>query len=160
MATRSKFEAEPIEVQPLPVLKPFFDLAVWGCPMPAARPVPDTQYHKARSLQNKGKYNCCMKEKLTLFLVALVILWGQHPGFSESQQIKKLRQAAEQGDTETQFRLGRMYSFGRGVSQDEEQAAKWYRCAAEQGNSRAQFMLGEMYAGGQGTPEDHVRAYA
>ena len=101
-----------------------------------------------------------MKEKLTLFLVALVILWGQHPGFSESQQIKELHQAAEQGDAETQFSLGQIYSFGRGVPQDEEQAAKWYRYAAEQGNSRAQFMLGEMYAGGQGTPEDHVRAYA
>lgn len=101
-----------------------------------------------------------MKGKLTPFLFALLIPWQEQPGLSESQQIEELHQAAEQGDAETQFYFGRMYSFGRGVPQDEEQAAKWYRRAAEQGNSRAQFMLGEMYARGQGTPEDHVRAYA
>ena len=54
--------------------------------------------------------------KFTLFLVALVILWGHQPGFSESQEFERLRKAAEQGDAETQFSLGRMYFFGRGIS--------------------------------------------
>lgn len=94
MATRSKLEAEPIEVRPLPALKPFIDLVVWGCPMPAARPAPGTQYRRTRSHRNKGEYNCCMKGKLTLFLFALLIPWQQQPGFSESQQIEELRNSA------------------------------------------------------------------
>ena len=49
--------------------------------------------------------------KLALFLVALVILWGHQPGFSESQDIEQLRKAAEQGDAESQFSLGRIYLF-------------------------------------------------
>ena len=35
--------------------------------------------------------------KLALFLVALVILWGHQPGFSESQDIKQLRQGGRAG---------------------------------------------------------------
>ena len=93
--------------------------------------------------------------KLALFLVALVILWGYQPGFSDSQDIEQLRKAAEQGDAETQFSLGRIYFFGRGVPQDHKQAAKWYRQAAEQGHTKAQFMLGEMYARGSGVPWDY-----
>ena len=84
--------------------------------------------------------------KFTLFLVALVILWGHQPGFSETQDIEQLRKAAEQGDAETQFSLGRIYSLGRGVPWDSKEAAKWYRQAAEQGHARAQIMLGHMYA--------------
>ena len=58
--------------------------------------------------------------KFTLFLVALVILWGHQPGFSETQDIEQLRQAAEQGDAETQFSLGRIYSLGRGVPSGQQ----------------------------------------
>ena len=76
--------------------------------------------------------NAC-RGKLTLFLVALVILWGHPQGFAQSQDIEQLRKAAEQGDAATQFSLGQMYSFGRGVPQDSTEAVKWYRQAAEQG---------------------------
>lgn len=61
--------------------------------------------------------NAC-RGSLTLFLGALVILWWHQPGFAQSQDIEQLREAAEGGDAETQFSLGRMYSFGRGVPQD------------------------------------------
>ena len=101
--------------------------------------------------------NAC-RRKLTLFLVALVILWGHQPGFAETQDIEELRRTAEQGDAETQFRLGQAYSFGRGVPQDSEEAAKWYRRAAEQGHSRAQFMLGDRYAHGAGVAFDYQEA--
>ena len=101
--------------------------------------------------------NAC-RGKLTLFLGALLILWGHHPGFAQSQDIEQLRQAAEQGDVETQFSLGQMYSFGRGVPRDSTEAVKWYRKAAEQGHSRAQFMLGDRYAHGAGVPWDSEEA--
>ena len=101
--------------------------------------------------------NAC-RGKLALFLVALVILWGHQPGFSESQDIERLRKAAEQGDAESQFSLGRIYSLGRGVPWDSKEAAKWYRLAAEQGHTKAQIMLGHMYARGEGVPEDYQEA--
>ena len=40
--------------------------------------------------------NAC-RGKLALFLVALVILWGYQPGFSESQDIEQLRQGGQAG---------------------------------------------------------------
>ena len=48
---------------------------------------------------------------------------------------------AEQRNAEAQFNLGRMYSYGRGVSQDYKEAVKWYQLAGEQGNAEAQINL-------------------
>ena len=62
--------------------------------------------------------------------------------------------AAEQGDADTQFNLGLMYTNGEGVPEDACEAAKWFRMAAEQGQAKAQFNLGIMYAEGIGVPED------
>ena len=91
--------------------------------------------------------------KFTLFLVALVILWGHQPGFSETQDIEQLRKAAEQGDAETQFSLGRIYSLGRGVPSGR---AKRPRSGIARRPSRdtpgLQIMLGHMYARGEGVP--------
>ena len=64
--------------------------------------------------------------------------------------------AAEQGDADSQFFLGGMYYFGRGVQQDYAEAVKWYRKAAEQGDAAAQFCLGGMYAQGKGVKQDYA----
>jgi len=48
---------------------------------------------------------------------------------------------AEQGNTEAQFNLGRMYSYGRGVKLNHKKAVKWYQLAGEQGNAEAQINL-------------------
>lgn len=52
------------------------------------------------------------------------------------------RQAAEQGDAESQYRLGLLYQEGRVVQRDSDLAAKWFRKAAEQGHAKAQGKLG------------------
>ena len=52
---------------------------------------------------------------------------------------------AEQGDAQSQYYLGFMYSNGEGVVQDYKEAVKWFRKAAEQGNGEAQAFLGMMY---------------
>ena len=49
--------------------------------------------------------------------------------------------AAEQGDLEAQWHLGRQYRDGDMVPQDFTQAHRWIRMAADQGNAEAQNAL-------------------
>ena len=70
------------------------------------------------------------------------------------------RQTAEQGDAETQNKLGLMYDLGRGVPEDEAEAVKWFRKAAEQGHSKSQCSLGVMYQYGRGVSQSDIEAYA
>ena len=58
--------------------------------------------------------------------------------------------AAEQGDANAQFKLGHLYSIGKGVPKSTSEAIKWYREAAAQGHARAQYNLGAAYANGVG----------
>ena len=94
-------------------------------------------------------------------LLPLVLLFASLTCFGNftPEKIKEWRQAAEQGDTEVQFRLGVIYRNGLGVPKDDVEAVKWYRKAAEQGYARSQYNLGNMYYYGHGVPEDFVEAY-
>ncbi|MGE3807714.1 MAG: tetratricopeptide repeat protein [Gemmataceae bacterium] len=69
-----------------------------------------------------------------------------------------VREAAERGDANAQYRLALASDFGRGVPRDPAEAAKWYRKAADQGNAEAQNSLGSMYQHGQGVPVDYDNA--
>ncbi len=77
----------------------------------------------------------------------------------QDEELKRYRQAAEQGDADTQNILGGIYLEGRDVPQDYAEAAKWYRKAAEQGDADAQNNLGMHYLEGRGVPQDNVQAY-
>ena len=93
---------------------------------------------------------------------------------NEAKDTKLIRQLAELGLTEVQFRLGLMYkdgwgvkqidrlSFrseeGWGVKQSDRQAAKWFRKAAGQGHVNAQHNLGVMYEQGLGVEQDYCQA--
>jgi tetratricopeptide (TPR) repeat protein len=61
---------------------------------------------------------------------------------------------------ETQFRIGKMYEFGKGVPKDYAQALVWYRKAADNGFVIAEFRLGVLYANGLGVPRDHAQSAA
>jgi hypothetical protein len=65
---------------------------------------------------------------------------------------------AEQGDAESQFRLGSIYFYGRGVPRDYAEAVDWYRKSAEQSNAKAQDALGFVYFRGEGVPQDYSEA--
>ncbi|MCL2742522.1 MAG: sel1 repeat family protein [Planctomycetaceae bacterium] len=74
-----------------------------------------------------------------------------------------LREAAENGDVQSQFRLGSAYDAGIGVPQDYSEAVKWYTKAAEQGGGEgkgacAKNMLGYIYLRGHGVDKDEVKA--
>lgn len=85
--------------------------------------------------------NACGRKSI-LLLAAVVVLAGFRPGLAEEPVIKKLRQAAEQGDSSAQYTLGGMYFVGRGVPKDDRAGVKWIRQAAEQRHFRAQAALG------------------
>lgn len=63
------------------------------------------------------------------------------------------RVRAEHGDAKSQWALGAMYYYGKGVPKDVE-AAHWYLKAAEQGNINGQASIASMYFDGKGVPQD------
>ena len=47
--------------------------------------------------------------------------------------------SANQGNDESQYRIGEMYYKGKGVRQDYSKAAEWYEKSANQGNAFGQY---------------------
>ena len=74
------------------------------------------------------------------------------------EELGRIQRAAEQGDAEAQFTLGRLYETGEGVPRDDAEAVKWFQQAAEQGHTDAQDSLGRMYRFGLGVAKDDVEA--
>ena len=70
--------------------------------------------------------------------VAQYNLGDQYEGMegTENHKIAAMwfRKSAEQGYTESQYSLGLMYLWGKGVQQDYREAEAWFRKAAEQGH--------------------------
>ena len=61
---------------------------------------------------------------------------------------------AEKGDAKSQWALGAMYYYGKGVPKDYVEAAHWYLKAAEQGDVNGQASIASMYFDGKGVPQD------
>lgn len=68
--------------------------------------------------------------------------------------VTEMMKAAEQGDAEAQFNLGRSYDKEKKYSE----AVKWYRKSAEQGYASAQYHLGICYYNGNGISKDLTEA--
>jgi len=62
----------------------------------------------------------------------------------DSQAASWYRKAAEQGDDQSQYRLGGFYYEGIGLEQDYAQAAYWFLKAARQGHIDATRALEHM----------------
>lgn len=77
--------------------------------------------------------------------------------FAMAMQIWK--PLAEAGDAFSEYNIGLIYAYGKGVAIDYAEAAKWYRAAADQGYVYALVGLGKMYLAGDGMPPDKVQAY-
>lgn len=73
-------------------------------------------------------------------------------GIQESiaQQTSGIIRAAEAGNAQAQFELGKMYNSGRGQRRDVQEAVRWFREAAKQGHVKAFFHLGVMLEKGRG----------
>jgi len=70
------------------------------------------------------------------------------------------QKAAEIGNPNAQYKLGRMYQGygGEGIHTDIKKAFKWYHIAAKRGLAEAQDYLGLMYYSGIGVPKDYAEA--
>ena len=85
--------------------------------------------------------------------------FGRGVARDEVKAARLFRLAADQGNADAQFNLGRMYKSGSdGIAQDDTEACRLYRLAANQGHARAQFSLGRMCEHGRGVPQDYAEA--
>ena len=75
-----------------------------------------------------------------------------HP--TDAWSLAELRAAAEAGDPEAQFALGRRHSVGYLAERDPAAAVQWYARAAEAGHPGAQRALAVRYREGLGVPRD------
>lgn len=73
--------------------------------------------------------------------------------------ISALKQQAQGGDANAQYKLGRSYMTGSGVAQDYEQALEWSTKAAKQGSADAEFLMGYMHEHGLGVKKDYGKAF-
>jgi len=63
---------------------------------------------------------------------------------AEIPDLEELKRRADEGDGESQARLGFAYATGRGVDRDPTQALIWYEKAAESGHVAAQYNVADM----------------
>jgi hypothetical protein len=98
---------------------------------------------------------------VALICVGLIISHFVHAELTVRRLAKDAithRIRAEQGDAESQFKLGSMYSKGKGVLEDYGEAVRWYRKSAEQGYTKAEYNLSGMYRDGKGVSQDYAEA--
>jgi TPR repeat protein len=72
--------------------------------------------------------------------------------------VRWFTKAAEQGQVEAQFELGRIYREGLGAPIDGKLALYWFERAAEKGTPHAINALGELYLGHLDVPQDLATA--
>ena len=66
---------------------------------------------------------------------------------------------AKKGDSDAQYRLGRLYQYGQGsLPYDINKALDWYRRAADQQHAAALYALGKLHLNGQGVQRDFEEA--
>jgi TPR repeat protein len=73
---------------------------------------------------------------------------------------QELQAAAERGDAEALFQLGRIYWYGKQVPKDQKKAVEYYRQAAEKNHPDALAGLGSAYGLGQGVDQKDEQAAA
>ncbi|WP_079432765.1 tetratricopeptide repeat protein [Zoogloea sp. LCSB751] len=80
---------------------------------------------------------------------------GDHDGTG----LQWLRRAAQEGDTDAAFQLGKLYSAGTaGVPADAVRAFAWFSAAGKAGHAGAAYYLGIAWRDGYGVKTDHAEA--
>ena len=85
-------------------------------------------------------------------LSLMLIFVGGQPAYAQqvqSRPLDEIRSAAERGDAQAQYELGRVYEEGIEIKADVNEAVKWYTKAAEQNLSMAQYLLGNILLYGE-----------
>ena len=66
--------------------------------------------------------------------------------------------AADKGNVNAQYYIGKLYYKGKGIEKDYKKAFEYLKKAAEQGHVDAQYCVGVCYAGGVGVEKDLNKA--
>lgn len=80
------------------------------------------------------------------------------PTQPNAQEPSKLREAAEKGDANAQYELGRAIANGQESDTNNIEALKWFRKSAEQGYAPGQNALGTMFQFGRGINKNNDEA--
>lgn len=72
----------------------------------------------------------------------------------ERKALEWMRRAAQQGNADGQFHLGKLY----GRQEKWKEAYHWASLSAKKGNAEAQYLVGMMHMGGLGTEMDTKEA--
>lgn len=75
-----------------------------------------------------------------------------------NKAVPKLKAAAELGNKKAQYRLGRCYDKGYGVTENNKKAVELYAKSAAQGYDKAQYRLGQCYEKGKVVKKDMKQA--
>lgn len=75
-----------------------------------------------------------------------------------SEAFEWFRKAADRGNDDAKYNLGKCYYDGYGVEADKATAVKWFALAAEQSHAAANYMLGLCYETACGTSMDIGKA--
>lgn len=73
-------------------------------------------------------------------------------------ELETVRNEAQLGQAEAQFKLGKRYERGTGVEQSDVEALQWYLKAAEQNHIEAALIAGFFYKNGRGGARDLKQA--
>lgn len=68
--------------------------------------------------------------------------------------LKLYAKAAEQGDSNAQWRIGAIYYTGKGVNKNEAKGLQYVKSAAENGKAEAQFFMCSCFLNGKGVTKD------
>eukprot|EP00316_Scyphosphaera_apsteinii_P001890 CAMPEP_0119299090 /NCGR_PEP_ID=MMETSP1333-20130426/1198_1 /TAXON_ID=418940 /ORGANISM="Scyphosphaera apsteinii, Strain RCC1455" /LENGTH=289 /DNA_ID=CAMNT_0007300395 /DNA_START=46 /DNA_END=915 /DNA_ORIENTATION=+ len=83
--------------------------------------------------------------------------WKQR--IREQEEIEKLREAAERGNSEASLKLGNIHLFGKnGLPADFAKAFSFYFTAAQAGNASGMGYVASMYFHGKGVAMNHAQA--
>ena len=74
------------------------------------------------------------------------------------EEVKAYRLAADQGQADAQYSLGKLYAMGAGVLKDPVEAERLFVLAAKQGNPEHQSLLASMYYSGGEIGQDVTKA--
>ena len=78
---------------------------------------------------------------------------------TESETVRRYREAAERGSAGAQVRLGECLFRGQGTKRNRREGIKWFRLAASQSNARAMLCLGICYLFGDCVKKDEAKAF-
>ena len=76
-----------------------------------------------------------------------------------SDLVKQIRKSALSGSAASQYELGLLFEYGRGVEQDDSTAVLWYGKSADQNYASAQYRLAVLIDNGWGHPVDKEKAF-